>query len=164
MSNYKHGYSKTKLYGVWNAMKARCNNPNSTAYANYGGRGITVCAEWESFENFLRDMGEPPSGMTLDRVDNEKGYFPENCRWASRKTQGKNRRGRRILKVGDKEMPMADWARYAGLTVATLWRRIETGWSPAEAVSTPLITQRKGIKRGEKLREYAASPCKGEAV
>ncbi len=74
-------------------MKQRCTNPNHRAYKDYGGRGITVCEQWLQFHYFLRDMGERPEGTTLDRIDNDKGYYKENCRWATGYEQGWNRRG-----------------------------------------------------------------------
>lgn len=92
-TNYvRHGFKGTKIYKVWENMKSRCLNQKNTAYKNYGGRGITLSERWIRFTNFLEDMGIPPEGMTLDRIDNDLGYFKENCRWASHTTQGHNRR------------------------------------------------------------------------
>jgi hypothetical protein len=88
----KHGMSEARVYGVWEAMVQRCTNPNNADYDNYGGRGITVCEDWRSFENFFADMGEPPPGLTLDRIDNNGNYEPGNCRWTSYSVQLKNRR------------------------------------------------------------------------
>lgn len=86
-----HGMSKTSTYRIWCSMKQRCIDKNCEAYARYGGRGITICNEWlESFENFLKDMGEKPKGRSLDRIDNDGHYCKENCRWATRKEQSRN--------------------------------------------------------------------------
>jgi hypothetical protein len=88
--NFKHGKVRSRAYGVWCSMKARCNNPKCPAYQNYGGRGITVCADWATFAQFYRDMGDPPDGHTLERIDNDKGYSPDNCQWVTRTVQGRN--------------------------------------------------------------------------
>ena len=92
-SRTTHGQSRTKTYRNWAAMKQRCLDKNSHAYSDYGGRGITLCQEWEKFENFLIDMGEKPEGLEIDRIDNEKGYYKENCRWTSK---GENLANRRV--------------------------------------------------------------------
>lgn len=89
----KHGKSKTATHRIWKNMRQRCCNPNNPAYQRYGGRGITICERWaESFENFLEDMGERPSGFELDRIDNNQGYYPENCRWVDLSAQAFNKR------------------------------------------------------------------------
>lgn len=92
-NHHKHGYVGTKMYGVWQAMKRRCYNPNTKDFRNYGARGIEVCSRWrESFENFLEDMGTCPPGRSLDRINNEGPYEPGNCRWATKSEQNSNRR------------------------------------------------------------------------
>jgi len=88
-----HGKTGTKVFNAWRAMKYRCLNPNDTSYQDYGGRGIKVCDKWlESFENFYKDMGDPPEGMSLDRIDVNGNYEPSNCRWADKKVQSNNTR------------------------------------------------------------------------
>lgn len=100
--NYKsmrtiHGHTSrnakpTPTYISWDCMIQRCTNTNNVAYFNYGGRGITVCEEWLKFENFLKDMGERPLGKTLDRLDNDLGYYPDNCKWSTKSEQELNKR------------------------------------------------------------------------
>ena len=92
----KHGMHNTTIYYVWSSMKDRCNNPKSTAYKWYGGRGIKVCKRWGKFERFLEDMGERPKGMTIDRIDNDGDYCKENCRWISHQENCRNRKKRRL--------------------------------------------------------------------
>jgi len=104
--NKIHGHAankmKTPTYSTWGALKSRCNNPNDKRYDYYGGRGITVCKRWlRSFENFLEDMGERPKDSTIDRIENDGGYEPDNCRWATREKQIRNSRQAKLnpLKV-----------------------------------------------------------------
>lgn len=92
----RHGHASygkaSRTYKSWRAMLDRCTNPNKDNYAQYGGRGIKVCANWTFFDNFLADMGERPEGRTLDRIDTDGNYEPENCRWATLAAQQRNKR------------------------------------------------------------------------
>lgn len=95
-SRMDHGLSHTKAAHVWVALKRRCLNPGDRGYKNYGGRGIAVCERWLILDNFFADMGEPEEGMSLDRIDNDKGYSPENCRWTTQAEQCQNTRTNKL--------------------------------------------------------------------
>lgn len=92
-TNTSHNKSRTRTYKTWISMRSRCNNPTDEFYEFYGGRGISVCAAWQaSFDAFYADMGDQPDGLSIDRIDNNQGYFKENCRWATSETQQRNKR------------------------------------------------------------------------
>jgi hypothetical protein len=143
-----HGKRYDPIYAVWASMIGRCSNPQNTAYDNYGGRGISVCEKWQDFIGFYEDMGDAPEGLTLDRINNELGYSPENCRWASRVEQSRNRRNVRQITIDGESAPLAEWASRYGINLATAWLRIKKGWSDEAAIKTPIIRDRKGKPRG----------------
>lgn len=141
--NTQHGAlkngDKPKAYSIWQAMKKRCSNMNNADYHRYGGRGIKVCERWAtSFSNFLADMGECPDGLTLDRIDNDGNYCPENCRWASRKEQSDNKPGVVWVEYQGKRMTAADFARSLGKPTHTVWRNIvKQGLTPEQVAARP---------------------------
>jgi hypothetical protein len=131
----KHGMYQTKTYRIWASMKTRCSSPNNTSYSRYGGRGIKVCDRWQEFENFYADMGDAPKGMTLDRVDVDGDYTPENCRWATAQEQQNNMRSNQHITYQGKTQTLAQWARELGLSYSALGYRYRNGWEPPELFS-----------------------------
>ena len=149
MSN-RRGVAKHPVYGVWADMKQRCYNKNLPTYKNYGGRGIRVCDSWrDSFLNFLSDMGTRPDGASLDRIDNDGDYTPNNCRWASWHTQAFNKSNTLRIEYGGVTMSIDDWSNLTGLTPKVIRERMYRGWTPSESVSI------KSYPRGgRRLREF----------
>lgn len=143
--NKTHGMALTPTYQAWHAMKQRCLNPKHRAWKNYGGRGITVCDRWaNSFENFYADMGDKPKNHSLERKDNNKGYLPENCCWATSKMQASNRRTNRRFQIGSEMLTLAEMSQKSGLSPQALsWRMYKLNMLPAEAISTPLLRSRR---------------------
>lgn len=137
VSNQTHRMSKTPTYGTWCCLRNRCLKPTDPSYPRYGGRGITVCERWKVFENFLADMGEKPAGMTIERIDNDKGYEPENCRWADRTEQARNRRSNVILMVRGDEMLALDFIRRFGLDRKRTYWRLKRGDTPDQILENP---------------------------
>lgn len=119
-------------------MKGRCLNSKNYNYKNYGGRGITVCKRWMKFNNFLADMGERPDGMSIDRVDNNRGYSKDNCRWATRKEQCRNKRNSHLITFRNKTMILSEWAKEIGTTPTTLTERLRRGWNEEKTISAPI--------------------------
>lgn len=133
-----HGMTRTRTYKSWAEMKARCYNPRCIRYPRYGGRGIVVCERWlHSFENFLADMGERPKGMTIDRIDNNGNYEPNNCRWATYKQQANNSSNARPLTFNGETLCLSDWAKAKGFKAATIRGRLRKGWTVEQALETP---------------------------
>lgn len=135
-----HGRTNTPEYACWHGIKTRCLNPNAPNYANYGGRGITICDEWKnSFQAFLNHVGPRPHfGMSLDRIDNEKGYCPGNVRWATDVTQARNRRSSLVFDYLGRNRSLFELSEISGLEVSVLRDRItRRGWSVEDAIATP---------------------------
>ena len=135
-SHMTHGKTGSSEWRSWSSMKARCSNPNSPEWRNYGQRGIGYCDRWKSFKNFLNDMGERPSGMTLDRIDNNEGYSPENCRWATNETQHNNKRTNRRIPHDGESLTISQWARRKSIRPNTLLTRLNRGWTIDRALTT----------------------------
>jgi hypothetical protein len=145
---FKHGESnnKTPEFNIWNKMKQRCNNPASKEWVNYGGRGITVCKSWQkSYSSFLRNMGRRPSKRhSLDRIDNDKGYYPSNCRWATKREQSVNKRNNLIIKYKGVSKALVEWTDEFSMPFALVRNRIrKLGWTPAEALTTPIKREKR---------------------
>ena len=132
--NRTHGKAnKEPEYITWKRMRDRCNNKNNPAYKNYGGRGIKICARWNNYENFIFDMGKKPKNFSIERVDNNKGYFPENCVWADRKTQSRNKRTNIFVTINNERLTVSDAAKKYGIHAQTIYSRISKGMSPEDA-------------------------------
>lgn len=122
-ANTIHGGSGDAAYTSWKEMIRRCSNPKSSSFSRYGGRGISVCERWNNYLHFKEDMGERPSGKTLDRINPNGNYEPSNCRWATSKTQSRNRRNSRFLIVGGVAINLVDVAVIMGVHRSTVGRR-----------------------------------------
>lgn len=139
--NTTHGKARSRLYGIWVAMKKRCHNSNHVAYDHYGGRGIKVCQRWiDSFEAFAEDMGEPPSDEhTLNRKENDGDYNADNCNWATEEEQQNNRSNNRFLEYENERLTFAQWTRIKKFGKNTIRERIQRGWSVERALTTPVV-------------------------
>ena len=139
MSNI-HGHAKggktTPTYKSWVAMKRRCYSLRDKRYLHYGAKGITVCERWHLFENFLADMGERPEGKTLDRKENDKGYYLENCRWATSFEQNNNQSRNRKITYNGKTQNATEWANELKIRPHILFNRINSGWDLERALQT----------------------------
>lgn len=142
----KHGHTsrvngKTKVsstYNAWASAKHRCSSPKNENYASYGGRGITFCERWNKFEDFLADMGVKPEGLSLERRDNNQGYNPENCYWASMAEQGNNRRSNHLITFNGETQTLAEWARRTGKSAPLIRSRINAGLPLKDVFSLPV--------------------------
>lgn len=150
-----HGLCYTGEYFTWGQMWARCTNQNHASYHNYGGRGISVCDRWASFENFIEDMGMRPEGTCeIDRKNNDLGYFPENCHWTTRKVNSRNTRRNVVLVHEGKSQTTAAWAEEIGLEYHVIANRVRSRWSDEEAITSPINQeQSRRAKLGQKKEQ-----------
>lgn len=146
-SRRTHGQCATRDYRIWRAMIQRCTNPNNPSFESYGGRGITICDQWRtSFETFIADMGASPSVFhSLDRIDVNRNYEPSNCRWATRKEQGRNKSTSKMIEYCGQTKCLAEWCEEFDLPYNTIAERIKRGWNSVRALETPIKS--KGFSR-----------------
>ena len=153
-----------KLYACWQAMKHRCYNKKHPSYNHYGGRGITVCDEWiHDFSAFERSIGERPKGMTLDRIDNDKGYNPDNCKWSTKKEQQRNQQVTRKITINGVEHIAADLADIAGIKTDTIVSRFNRGLPVNKILSKDKLLNLTGLSFGGKAngkQQRAKTHCK----
>lgn len=145
----QHDGCKDSLLNMWRHMWQRCENENYPSYARYGGRGIVVCERWRSFGLFLADMGNKPSPQhTIDRIDNNGPYAPENCHWATKRQQSNNRRDNRLLTYQGKTQTLTEWARERQLLSQTIGIRLQRGATIEQALA-PILhpIQRETLRR-----------------
>lgn len=135
-----HGLSNSKTFNSWRGMIERCTSPANKKFHHYGGRGITVCDRWRTFQNFLDDMGERPAGMELDRIDSHGDYCPANCRWISHKANTNNRTNNRVYTHNGQTKTLSQWGESSGLGVGRLYQRVHTmKWPFEKAITTPAL-------------------------
>jgi hypothetical protein len=144
----KHGQYGTKLYGVWAGMKQRCQNPKAHEYENYGGRGITVCTNWQTAKPFLdwALANGYREGLQLDRINTDKGYSPENCRFVTPAENECNRKNNVFLTVGNETKTISEWSRIVGCKKDLIYSRIKLGWDAKKAIFKPAGAN-EGVKK-----------------
>jgi hypothetical protein len=145
---FLHGHNlkgqRSPEYRAWAAARNRCNCKSNAAYDDYGGRGITFTGRWDSFAQFLKDMGPRPAGTTLERQDNSKGYAATNCYWATKKAQARNRRSNRLVTLQGIERSIAEWCEVYNIRLGTVLQRLSAyGWSEPDAIQTPVIRKNR---------------------
>jgi len=142
---FTHNMSYSRIYMTWRSMMARCYRKKNSSYKNYGGRGIVVLEKWHSFENFLEwsKASGYKNTLTIDRIKNEKGYNPSNCRWATKLEQANNCRTNRKITFKGKTLTLAQWSRQTGVRSNTISNRLASGWSVERTLSLPLVRGRR---------------------
>lgn len=137
--------SSHPVYKIWIGILNRCDNPKTKSFKDYGARGIRVCERWRlgdaektGFEHFVDDMGPRPANYTIERISPDGGYQPDNCVWIPKRDQSKNRRGVRLVRIGNRTQTMPDWCLETGISYWTAIRRVHRGWPPEKAVTYPV--------------------------
>lgn len=138
---------RTRTYRKWSGMKTRCTNKNETCYKYYGGRGISFCERWKVYANFLADMGEAPDKMTLERIDSNKDYGPENCRWATMKEQANNKSNNVFVTYNGETKTIAQWSDITGIKQATIAARVRSGSTVEEILGHKKIIRENPTRR-----------------
>lgn len=136
--NYKHGHRKSRLYRIYRNILSRCYNPNVKGFSCYGERDITICDEWKNDFTAFYDWSIAngyEEHLTIDRIDNDKGYSPDNCRWATNKEQGNNTRRCKVITINDESKTLTEWCEITGVNYSTARDRIRQGWDPIKAVT-----------------------------
>lgn len=150
-TNSTHGLKKTRLYVVWRDIKLRCFNPNANNFKDYGAKGVFMCDEWRNdfkvFYDWAMENGYNPNAKrgecTIDRIDNNKGYFPENCRWVDNLSQQNNRTNNRFLTYNSETYTVAEWSRKINVPPHTLYARLYKGWPVERVLTTPVKQYKK---------------------
>ncbi len=133
----KHGLCEKTTYNKWKSMLRRCYDPKSPAYKNYGGRGIKVCDRWRNFSNYYDDIGDIPKGLSIERIDNNTGYSPENCKIATRTEQNRNQRRNKKITYNGESLILIEWCEKLKLNYRSVASRLKRGWSVEKALTTP---------------------------
>ena len=146
-----HGKTNTKTFRIWSGMKTRCLNPNDGGFKKYGARGIKICKRWLTFTNFLADMGECPKGFSIERIDNDGHYCPQNCKWIPMVLQANNKQNSVVVTVNGETDCVSFLARKYGKKPTRILRRLALGWSVEDAFFLGIV--KHGPHAGQTLKE-----------
>lgn len=152
-----HNSTKTRLYKIWAGMHERCNREKHPHFSDYGGRGITICEEWNDFSKFKEWANENgySENLTLDRIDNNGNYESSNCRWVTMKEQQNNKRNSHFLEYAGEMHTITEWAEKTGISKTTLRMRIQSGWTVEEALTKPIRFRKKGWRKSGRYNSSA---------
>lgn len=152
---YKHGYSGTRLFRIYQGIMTRCTNPNDHNYLKYGARGIKICEEWRKDKVAFFKWAEAngySDNLSIDRIDNNGDYSPENCRWTDAKTQANNRRSSKYAECRGERHTLAEWAEISGIPRNRISQRLKVGWEVEKAIFHPIMTMSEAGKIGDARR------------